>query len=82
MYIFVAVNRGTNPDSDSRIVFPSDEDTHHNSKKISTVPVCQGTTFCENAPYYPEDLLNNVINQADEFKYLSGVDVVSMNIID
>ncbi|XP_033212569.1 uncharacterized protein LOC117170138 isoform X2 [Belonocnema kinseyi] len=72
-----ALNRGTTQDSDSRIVFPSDVDNHHNSKKVSTVPVCQGTTFCENAPYYPDDLLNNVINQADEFKYLSGVDVIS-----
>ena len=57
--------------SDGKIVFPGQMNQNHQ------VPSCKGSTYCVTADNYPEDLVNNAIQQNENLKYLASVDIVS-----
>lgn len=63
--------------SDDAIVFPTDNPMPNRTKfNLKDVPSCQGSTFCETVPNYPESLLNDVIRANESIKYLGVIDEV------
>ena len=56
--------------SDGKIVFPGEMNRNHQ------VPSCKGSTYCLTADNYPEDLVNNAIQQNENLKYLASVDII------
>ena len=58
--------------SDGKIVFPGQMNQNQNHQ----VPSCKGSTYCVTADNYPEDLVNNAIQQNGNLKYLASVDII------
>ncbi|KAK2575106.1 hypothetical protein KPH14_008832 [Odynerus spinipes] len=63
---------------DAKFVFPTEDipTSQPHTVPLGPVPVCHGLTFCERTSYYPEEIVNNIIQQNDSIKYLATVDVL------
>lgn len=60
--------------SDAAIVFPEDDVPRAVER---SVPVCQGSTYCETVDSYPEHIVNEALQRNASLKYLAVVDEVS-----
>ncbi|KAG7199322.1 hypothetical protein KM043_018171 [Ampulex compressa] len=64
--------------SDGKIIFPTDGTLTNGGLSVNSkqVPICRGSTFCESATHYPQDLVNQAIRRNDSLKFLAGVDII------
>lgn len=63
---------------DAKFVFPTEgiPTSKPNKIPLGPVPICHGLTFCERASYYPEEIINEAIQQNDSIKYLATEDTL------
>lgn len=60
-----------------RIIFPQEEFVPLPPRiSVTDPPVCSGTTFCEDTPYYPTDLVKNRLMENKSLKNLAIVDTM------
>ncbi|KAK2575780.1 hypothetical protein KPH14_007165 [Odynerus spinipes] len=69
-------------ESKDRIVFPQEEFVplpsrfSQRSFSIANPPMCKHSTFCEDTPYYPIDLVSSALTKHESLKNLAIVDSV------
>ncbi|KAI4502163.1 hypothetical protein M0802_002845 [Mischocyttarus mexicanus] len=65
---------------ESKFVFPTDNIPYTDSvSSISSrimAPICHGSTFCERVLNYPEEIINNAIQQNSSIQFLATTDVI------
>lgn len=72
------VEASTMAQIDAKFVFPTEgiPTSKPNKIPLGPVPICHGLTFCERASYYPEEIINEAIQQNDSIKYLATEDTL------
>lgn len=67
--------------SRDKIIFPDDNISRYSDHLTTTnsgpVPVCNNSTYCEDAPYYPEDAIRVALSERTNFRNVLTVDRVS-----
>lgn len=64
--------------SRDKIIFPDDNINRYTEPPNSgPVPVCTNSTFCEDAPFYPEDAIRVALSERTNVRNVLTVDRVS-----
>ncbi|XP_066581468.1 uncharacterized protein [Prorops nasuta] len=63
--------------SDGKIFFPDDRPVIQKNP-LRQAPICKGKTYCEDAPYYPEDVVNTAVRMDSSLPNLATVDITEV----